>query len=387
MGSVRDPVRRILPAIDLQDDAGRAVQPGLVVADRGGGDQRAVRADAGHLDDRGVERAQHALPRHRRDLAQVHVEIVDLAAIDLLSRDRIAAIGQALGDAVDRRQCAVQFGSGRGAGPQVDAERAPLLMMGCDPSSQCLRDGLGITRSGEAAGRHGFARTDQCGCGIGIGDTRKKGRAGDTIGHCHSQGGGRGRSRRPPGFQAARSRTTRPSIWPLRIRSNTSLTSVSGAVETVAFTLPSAAKSSDSCRSSRVPTIDPRTVMPFSTSPKMLSGKSPGGRPFSATVPPRAIMPTACVNAFSLTAVTSAPCAPPPVSRLIAAAGSASVRALTVTFAPSRRARSSLASSTSTAATFRPMATAYCTAIWPSPPMPEMTTVSPGLVSVIFSPL
>ncbi|WP_294281299.1 zinc-dependent alcohol dehydrogenase, partial [uncultured Sphingomonas sp.] len=46
-------------------------------------------------------------------------------------------------------------------------------------------------------------------------------------------------------------------------------------------------------------------------------------------------------------AVTSAPCAPPPVSRLIAAAGSASVRALTVTFAPSRRARSSLASSTS----------------------------------------
>jgi hypothetical protein len=33
-----------------------------------------------------------------------------------------------------------------------------------------------------------------------------------------------------------------------------------------------------------------------------------------------------------------------------------------------------------------PIAFAYCTAMWPSPPMPEITTVSPGLVSVSFSP-
>ncbi|MNV93247.1 hypothetical protein D3C71_1879160 [compost metagenome] len=61
--------------------------------------------------------------------------------------------------------------------------------------------------------------------------------------------------------------------------------------------------------------------------------------------------------------------------------------ALTVTSAPRRRARSSLASSMSTAATFKPMARAYCTAMWPNPPMPDMTTQLPGRVSVIFRPL
>ncbi|KVT16410.1 hypothetical protein WT24_04210 [Burkholderia sp. MSMB1078WGS] len=51
-----------------------------------------------------------------------------------------------------------------------------------------------------------------------------------------------------------------------------------------------AAKSSDSCRLRRVPTIDLRTVMPFSTVEKIGNGKSPGGRPLSATVPPRRSM-------------------------------------------------------------------------------------------------
>ena len=41
----------------------------------------------------------------------------------------------------------------------------------------------------------------------------------------------------------------------------------------------------------------------------------------------------------------------------------------------------------STAATFIPIALAYCTAMCPSPPTPEITTQSPGLVSVTFSPL
>ena len=79
-----------------------------------------------------------------------------------------------------------------------------------------------------------------------------------------------------------------------------------------------------------MPTIEPRTVMPFSTMPKMSSGKSPGGRPFSATVPPRPTMPIACSKALRLTAVTSTPWAPPPVSRRITVAGS-SCSALTVT--------------------------------------------------------
>lgn len=105
----------------------------------------------------------------------------------------------------------------------------------------------------------------------------------------------------------------------------------------------------------------------------------------SATVPPRRTMPSACWNALGDTAVTSTPCAPPS-SFLIVAAGSRS-RALTVTAAPSRDARASLRSSMSTAAMLSPIALAYCTAMWPRPPMPETTTQSPGLVLVTFSPL
>ena len=63
--------------------------------------------------------------------------------------------------------------------------------------------------------------------------------------------------------------------------------------------------------SCRVPTIEPRTVMPLSTMSKIGGGKSPGGRPLNTMVPPRRAMPIACANAFGWTAVTSTPCAPP----------------------------------------------------------------------------
>ncbi len=105
--------------------------------------------------------------------------------------------------------------------------------------------------------------------------------------------------------------------------------------------------------------MEPRTVVPFSTMSKIDSGKSPGGRPFRAMVAPREVMLTACSNALGETAVTNTPCAPPSVCALISAAGSLEVLALTVTVAPRRRARSSFASSTSTAATFMPIALAY----------------------------
>ncbi|MOA39975.1 hypothetical protein D3C78_1617990 [compost metagenome] len=61
--------------------------------------------------------------------------------------------------------------------------------------------------------------------------------------------------------------------------------------------------------------------------------------------------------------------------------------AFTVSVAPSLRASSSLASSTSTAATCRPMAFAYCTATWPRPPMPEIATHWPGRALVSLRPL
>jgi hypothetical protein len=54
-------------------------------------------------------------------------------------------------------------------------------------------------------------------------------------------------------------------------------------------------------------TIEPRTVMPFSTMSKIGSGKLPGGNPLSEMVPPRRTMPSACSKAFGETAVTSTP--------------------------------------------------------------------------------
>jgi hypothetical protein len=56
-----------------------------------------------------------------------------------------------------------------------------------------------------------------------------------------------------------------------------------------------------------VPTIEPRTVMPFSTMSKIGSGKLPGGNPLSEMVP--RTMPSACSKAFGETAATSTPCA------------------------------------------------------------------------------
>ena len=103
------------------------------------------------------------------------------------------------------------------------------------------------------------------------------------------------------------SRTTRPSIAPACMRENTSLMFSSRSVATVARTFPALANSSASCRSSRVPTIEPRTVMPFSTMSKIGSGKLPGGNPLSEMVPPRRTMPSACSKAFGETAVTSTP--------------------------------------------------------------------------------
>ena len=49
-------------------------------------------------------------------------------------------------------------------------------------------------------------------------------------------------------------------------------------------------------------------------------------------------------------------------------------------------ARASLESSTSMATTRSPTARAYCTAMWPRPPMPEIATHCPGRVSVTLRP-
>src|SRR4030095_9293334 len=76
----------------------------------------------------------------------------------------------------------------------------------------------------------------------------------------------------------SKSMTIRPSISPRCMRAKISLMLSSGSVAPVALTLPSLAKFRASCRSRRVPTIEPRTVIPLKTGPKIDSGKSTGGR-------------------------------------------------------------------------------------------------------------
>ena len=131
--------------------------------------------------------------------------------------------------------------------------------------------------------------------------------------------------------------------------------------------------------------MEPRIVSRLSTTSKIGVGNVPGGRPTSDIVPCRRSIPMACWNAVVLAAVTTAPCAPP-ISRVIEATGSFSA-ALTATSAPRLRASASFSSATSTHATRIPIALAYCTAKWPSPPMPEITTHWPGFTSVSLSAL
>src|SRR5690606_14279926 len=113
---------RVLPGVDLEDHALGPVEPGLVVADRGGGDERAVGVHARDLDHRRVEGAEEALPGDRRHLAQVHVQVFHLAAVDAFAGDRVGIVGQAELDAVGAGQGAVQFGAGGSAGPDPEAE-------------------------------------------------------------------------------------------------------------------------------------------------------------------------------------------------------------------------------------------------------------------------
>ena len=95
------------------------------------------------------------------------------------------------------------------------------------------------------------------------------------------------------------------------------------------------------------------------TTSKSGTGNSPGGRPTSTHVPRLRVMPMPCVKVPSDGAVMSTPCAPPSVALITAATGSSLVAAFTTAAAPRRVACASLASSTSTAHTLRPIAVAY----------------------------
>ncbi|AKQ41599.1 hypothetical protein CP97_05485 [Aurantiacibacter atlanticus] len=70
---------------------------------------------------------------------------------------------------------------------------------------------------------------------------------------------------------------------------------------------PSFANCTASARSLRLPTIDPRMVIRFSTTSNIGVGNSPGGSPVKAMVPFLRTIFRACANAGTETAVTSTP--------------------------------------------------------------------------------
>ena len=147
-GAVVDVVHALhaggLPVVDLHDDLAGQVQPGLVVADRRGGHQRAVLADRRDFHHRGIDGAVEAEPHVLRHVAQVDVDVVQRAVVDALACVRIALERHAQGDGVGLRECAVELGRGGGTGHQLDLERLARAMRLLDARGQRQRHRLRI---------------------------------------------------------------------------------------------------------------------------------------------------------------------------------------------------------------------------------------------------
>ena len=193
-GAVVDVVQalegRVMPMVDLEDDAPGAVEPGRVVADGGGGDQAAVLADADDLDDGHVERAEEPLPGHGGDLAEMEVDIFHFAAVDLVAGDGVRIVGQAEGDAVGPGEGPIEFGAGGGAGPEADLEGVAGGVLAFHAGGEGRRDGFRVG-AGEAAHAERAAGDDEAGGLFGTHDPGAQAGMGDpSAGHrTHSLNG------------------------------------------------------------------------------------------------------------------------------------------------------------------------------------------------------
>ena len=128
--------------------------------------------------------------------------------------------------------------------------------------------------------------------------------------------------------------------------------------------------------------------------PSMFCRSSGGGSrqtPTSTEVPPRRrpgtpirVARTTCCTVVGNPMVSNAKSTPPP-DRLRTASTAFSLLALTVWVAPNRRAKSSFASSTSTAmTTVAPTLAAACTALRPTPPAPNTATDCPSRTPAVL---
>jgi|GEM_PF-6470170 len=84
-----------LGRVDLEDDLVRALDPGLVVADGGAGDDAAVFEDGRDFDEGEVHLAEEAVLDILCDVAEVDVHVVHLTGIDALAGLGIGLVGEA----------------------------------------------------------------------------------------------------------------------------------------------------------------------------------------------------------------------------------------------------------------------------------------------------
>jgi len=169
LGAVVDVVHafqaQAVAVVDFQDHLVGLVQPGLVVAHRGGRDQAAVFQDARDLDHRHVELAEEAEPHVLRHVREVDVDVSHLAVVDARAAGRVRLVGQAHVHAADLGERAVELGRGRGAGPDADAKGLAGVVVRLDVLGQRERNGFGVTGAGEAAHADMVAVLNQ-GCGF-----------------------------------------------------------------------------------------------------------------------------------------------------------------------------------------------------------------------------
>ena len=144
-----------LRRVDLDDDDVGLLHIGGGVAERRRRDDVAFFRDGDGLDDGDVELAEIADTRELCGLAQMEVEIVDGAVVDLAPENGVRLVRQALLDAVDGCKRVVKLRAGRSARPEVDLEGLLLHALG-QGKRNCLR----IGGSGEAAHADAHARLD-----------------------------------------------------------------------------------------------------------------------------------------------------------------------------------------------------------------------------------
>ena len=172
-----------LPAVDLQDHLVGLLQPGLVVAHRGGGDEGAVLADAGHFHHGHVDVAEEPEPGVLGHVAEVDVDVVQGACVDALAHVGVRLVGQPEFHAFDLGQSAVKLGGGGGTGEDLDPEAFARIVGPLHPPRQRLRNRLGVTGASEAAHRHSHARRDALRGSFGGDDAVAEQGVADAIGH------------------------------------------------------------------------------------------------------------------------------------------------------------------------------------------------------------